>query len=140
MLGVAHRTTRTPDRPDALNEGLLALQRVLDRSPDGDVWNGKTFLVDHHRAGLLDKAQDLHPCITNYLSRAADQLRERHDEHQRDGAKLEREITEGDLPLHERLRKMVCEWRRQGFLPRTPPRALWRDPTPAGSKSPLTTS
>ena len=120
---MADRWGCTVERQRALDKGRFALERVLARSPAGDVWDAdrQAFLVDHHRAALLDGVERDHPCVTNYLSRAAEQLREHHEEHQRDGAKLEREIAEGDLPLHERLTKMVYEWRRQRFLPRTPP-------------------
>jgi hypothetical protein len=108
---MAERWSGTPEHGDALDAARLALEEVLARSPRGDTWDEERqiYLVNFHRNALLADARHRHPFLADYLTAAADQLRARREQLRRDGAKLAREITEGRLPLHERLRKMVAE-------------------------------
>jgi hypothetical protein len=116
--------------PGEQRDRLLAAQRdleeVLARSPWGDTWDLKrqTHIVDHHRHDLLASATARHRFLGDYLTRAREQLRAEYKDMQEAGMKLDREMNEGTIPVHVRLRKMVHGWRKRKLLPREAPRPV----------------
>jgi hypothetical protein len=111
-----------PDEQQILDQSRFALTAILScGTPDEWDIEAKAYRVDPERQKLFREALREHPYLIERVREARRQLKAEYRVLQRRARKLQREMEEGVVPLHERLRKTVDEWRDRDLLPKTPP-------------------
>jgi hypothetical protein len=106
------------DERDTLDAAIREVERILDET-NPDTWDAaaRCYRLDPIRQEQLRAAVAQHPTLPDALRRARTLVEQEARQHQRRGERLDREMREGGLPLPEKLRRAVSEWRRRGLLP-----------------------
>jgi hypothetical protein len=106
-----------PYQAETRDRARQALTAVL-HEPYPDRWDPEiqAWVVHPKRAERIETLLAEHPVLDRKLFTDADRmLRSEHKRRTAAGHRLEREMSEGQLPLHEQLRRMVHQWRKRGI-------------------------
>jgi hypothetical protein len=103
------------------DQARLALERILEDHPETWDVDRKIYLVDPSLSEQLERLHARHPYLREMINdRAYKMLQREHREILRRASRLEREMEEGNSPLHEKLRRSTHEWRQRGAISTAP--------------------